>query len=107
MRAFAVLGLGLAGAIVASCREPTSILVDISTDVDCATVSKQKVVLRIGTRIIWVGNGTSILEADATGGNVRTDLDASQGFGPIGDLVADDGAVYFLSKGLPHKVARK
>lgn len=61
----------------------------------------------IKSRIIWVGNGNTILEADASGTNVRTDLAASQGFGPIGDLVADDGAVYFLSKGLPHKVARK
>lgn len=58
-------------------------------------------------RVIWVGNDSSILEADSTGGNVRVDLASAQGYSQLGDLVADDGAVYFMCKGSPHKVARR
>lgn len=58
-------------------------------------------------RLIWVSNDSAILESDANGGSQTVDLAQSQGLTKLGDLAADDKAVYFLVNGMPWKVARK
>ncbi|CAN5808101.1 hypothetical protein BH09MYX1_BH09MYX1_06490 [soil metagenome] len=68
------LGVVALGVVVASCREPTEIMLEITTDVSCTDVATASgVMVRVGTTDAIESTGTtSIVATDCIDGNLGT-----------------------------------